>query len=82
MDGLYEDKSEHKPLMLPLNKLVSPSIQYDEGEIYQEIYAIQAGCFITLDKDFLRGIIGLDMIVTKQFPIFNGIPDNVYRKLY
>ena len=51
-------------------------------DIYQELYAIQGGTFVTLDKDFFRKLLGQDMLHVKQFPIFEGMPDNVFRKLY
>ena len=55
----------HKPVLLPVNKLISPSMQYDMDDIYQELYAIEAGSFITLDKVAFRKMLAEDMLLVK-----------------
>ena len=37
---------------------------------------------MTIDKSYFRKFLGEDMLQVYQFPIFNGMPESVYKKLY
>ena len=40
-------------------------MQHETDDVYQEIYAVQAGSFVTLDKSFFRKMLGQDMLLVR-----------------